>query len=117
MTNEDLKKFEALLDKREKELIDQLNRVANPNPAVPGDFEVRVPNLGNEDDENMDEMTQLNTDFAMEQELEAQLEEVRKTKQKIKDGTYGKCDNCGGEITPERLAAKPDSSLCVNCAK
>jgi len=32
---------------------------------------------------------------------------------RIDDGTYGTCAACGGEIPPERLAAVPYATLCV----
>jgi len=31
-------------------------------------------------------------------------------------GTYGICETCGHPIPPERLAARPASRTCVNCA-
>jgi DnaK suppressor protein len=35
----------------------------------------------------------------------------------IRNGTYGHCRRCKGEITLERLEAQPDAVLCVQCAK
>lgn len=35
----------------------------------------------------------------------------------IKKGTYGKCENCGKQIEPERLKAMPTANLCVNCSR
>lgn len=34
---------------------------------------------------------------------------------KIDDGSYGKCSNCGGAITPKRLEAIPWTTYCVTC--
>ena len=81
-----------------------------------GDFTVRVPSYGDEDDENAQEVTDLDKNFALEQELESKLNSIRKTRQKIKEGTYGKCDNCGTNIAPERLKAAPESNKCITCA-
>jgi DnaK suppressor protein len=36
---------------------------------------------------------------------------------RLDDGTYGVCEECGGEIAPERLEALPYSRLCIQCAK
>lgn len=36
--------------------------------------------------------------------------------QKVEDGTYGKCDGCGGVITKTRLNAIPHTPLCIKCA-
>ena len=33
----------------------------------------------------------------------------------LEDGTYGTCENCGREISPERLEALPYATLCLPC--
>lgn len=116
MTTDELQKLNSNLEQEEKNLIDQLNRIANKNPIVKGDFEVRVPNYGDENDENIRETIDLGRNFAMKQELEIKLESIRKTRQKIKEGTYSKCDKCGLEIAPERLKAMPEAVKCITCA-
>jgi len=116
MTPDELQKLDKDLEKEEKNLTDQLNRIANKNPLAKGDFTVRVPNYGDEDDENTQEITDLDKNFALEQELESRFNSIRKTRQKIKEGTYGKCDNCGAEIASKRLQVKPDAVKCITCA-
>ena len=32
-------------------------------------------------------------------------------------GTYGVCENCGGPIGAERLAARPAARTCIGCAR
>ena len=113
MDKDQLKKLDVTLEQEEKNLTDQLNRIANKNPLVKGDFEVRVPSYGDEDDENTQESVDLDRNFAMAQELESKLNSVRKTREKIKMGTYGKCDNCGSEIPQERLKAMPEAHKCI----
>jgi len=88
MTKDDLQKLDESLEQEEKNLLDQLNRIANKNPQVKGDFEVRVPNYGDEEDENTQELVELDNNFAMTQELETKLNSIRETRQKIKEGTY-----------------------------
>src|SRR3990172_9063508 len=34
---------------------------------------------------------------------------------RLKDKTYGKCQECGGEISTARLEAVPHARLCINC--
>jgi RNA polymerase-binding protein DksA len=34
---------------------------------------------------------------------------------RIEDGTYGKCEGCGGQIAKERLKAVPHARLCIEC--
>lgn len=116
MTKEELQKLDKDLEQEEASLVDQLNNIANKNPLIKGDFEVRVPSYGDEDDENAQEATELDKNIALVQELESKLNSIRKNRQKIKEGTYGKCDNCGSSITPERLKAVPEATKCITCA-
>jgi len=89
MTKDELQKLDDDLEQEEKNLIDQLNMVANKNPLIKGDFEAKVPDYGDEDDENVQEAVDLDKNFALTQELESKLNSIRKTRQKIKEGTYG----------------------------
>ncbi len=34
---------------------------------------------------------------------------------RIKEGQYGICDGCGGEISYKRLQARPVTTLCIEC--
>ena len=113
MTQDELEKLDKTLEQEEKSLVEQLNRIASQSK---GDFTVRVPNYGDEDDENTQEAVDLGRNFAMVQELESHLNSIKKTRQKIKDGTYGKCDNCSVEINSERLKAMPNATKCITCA-
>ena len=36
---------------------------------------------------------------------------------RIEDGSYGICDSCGKDIGEARLAALPEATRCVDCAK
>lgn len=60
--------------------------------------------------------------FEMEKELSlwqnAQdiLAKVEESLARIDDGTYGRCDECGGSIPVARLDVLPYTKLCVDCA-
>ncbi len=47
--------------------------------------------------------------------LKGQLDEVEGALSRIEKGTYGVCARCGDPIPPERLEARPESTLCVAC--
>jgi len=47
--------------------------------------------------------------------LSTMLADVESALGKIDAGSYGVCDSCGNEITPARLAVRPESVLCVGC--
>lgn len=43
------------------------------------------------------------------------LKKVEEAKQKILEGTYGECEDCGDTISQKRLMARPTAGLCINC--
>lgn len=47
--------------------------------------------------------------------LKTQLDAVDAALERIEDGTYGTCANCGNEIAPARLEARPASIYCLDC--
>lgn len=50
--------------------------------------------------------------------LSAHRDDIRKIDEslrKIKEGTYGKCEDCGEEISEERLKVMPSAIYCVDC--
>ncbi|MEX2090531.1 MAG: hypothetical protein WD989_00125 [Candidatus Paceibacterota bacterium] len=87
MTKDELKKLYEDLDQEEKNLRAQLDEVATKNPTVKNDFDVKVPDYGDEDDDNTMESTDLERDLNLSRMLEIKLREVIKTKEEIKNGT------------------------------
>lgn len=49
------------------------------------------------------------------QDLEDQLQAIERALQRVAQGTYGICENCGQTIDPARLEIMPETSLCVRC--
>jgi DnaK suppressor protein len=35
--------------------------------------------------------------------------------ERIEDGSYGKCEECGDEIGVDRMRARPVTTLCIQC--
>ena len=46
----------------------------------------------------------------------SEIASVRRALERIEDGTYGECANCGNAIADGRLEARPESALCIECA-
>jgi len=46
---------------------------------------------------------------------EEQLNAIDQALLRLNEGTYGKCENCGNQIAPERLDIMPAVSLCISC--
>lgn len=43
------------------------------------------------------------------------IKKIQQAQQRIEDGSFGQCDECGEEIGVERLKARPVTTLCINC--
>jgi DnaK suppressor protein len=44
------------------------------------------------------------------------IHELQEALRKMDEGSYGLCDGCGDSITYERLAERPEATLCADCA-
>ena len=42
---------------------------------------------------------------------------IREALDRIENGTYGVCEECGEDISAERLKARPVTTLCIDCKK
>lgn len=51
-------------------------------------------------------------------ELDRDVEELRAVQDalaRLRRGEYGRCQNCGRQISPARLEALPQAALCIDC--
>ena len=55
-------------------------------------------------------------DVEVHDQMRTQLVDVRRALDKLAEGAYGTCEQCGGPIAPERLEVRPWALLCVSCA-
>jgi DnaK suppressor protein len=116
--NELKKKLEAEKVLLEKDLL----KFADKDKKIPYDYDTRFPELdvasrSSAPDENATEIDSYGNLLAVEHALELRLKEVGEALEKIKknDGSYGKCENCPGEIEIERLKANPAAKICLKC--
>ena len=42
---------------------------------------------------------------------------IKEALARIDDGTFGICDECGEDISEQRLKARPVTTLCIDCKK
>jgi DnaK suppressor protein len=53
---------------------------------------------------------------ALIDQAKQRLGEIGSALERIENGTYGRCERCGGPISPGRLAARPTALRCIACA-
>lgn len=103
------------LNKELRETLESLQRVEQEILALSrdSDQEGGVP-ANHMADQGTDvyEMERLNT---FRTELNDRVQMVREAQQRLADGTYGACQRCGRQISPERLEALPWAAYCIEC--
>ena len=117
MDRDDSEKLIKTLTNRLAEIDKELSRIASENPMVKGDFEVKVEDYGKSEEDAGEEAVELDRNQAMVNMLEQERKDIQNTIEKIKTGTYGKCDSCSADINPARLKAMPVAAFCIDCAK
>ena len=106
------KKQREQLDTEFKRLTDEMTQLQNNASSAE---ERREGSPFGKREEEATETLELEKRLALENRIRQEMAKVEHALEKIKNGTYGMCDNCGQPISPERLEALPQASLCLNC--
>lgn len=110
-----IEEFRTLLSAERDRLRGELAAFATPDPKMRGDWDTRFP-TGPEraasashsaQDEQADLREEFETELAQEHVLELRLQEVTRALDRIGQGTFGRCLECGLDISEERLRANP----------
>lgn len=117
MNKDELQKLANNLRERLTEVDKELSAIASENPLVRGDFNVKVEDLGQSQEDVAQEAGELDRQQALVTILEKERKEIVSTLEKIGSGNYGKCEKCSVEISPARLKAVPIAALCIDCAQ
>jgi len=115
LTKKDLKHFEErLLDERRKLLgqLGYLEKTMNQTQRDAGGdlsaYSFHMADMGTDAMEREKAFLFVSAEGRREREIVEAL-------QRIYDGTYGVCENCGNPIARARLEAVPYVRLCVSC--
>lgn len=105
----DLDELAEHLVERKRELSRELERLTEvPDETTAVAFGKRIGDGTNEAVERL-------STTATAMSLSSSLRGIERVLAKLEDGTYGRCDDCGDAIPPERLEARPITSMCVRC--
>jgi RNA polymerase-binding protein DksA len=118
MPRSEMKKFRDLLIKIRKEvggdlshLTDStLNKSARDASGDLSGYSYHMADMASDDYER---------DFTLGRATDEQkrLYSIDEAMKRIEDGSYGLCMQCSKAISKKRLAALPDSELCIDCQK
>jgi len=114
-----LAKLKKLLEERKAKIEKELTSIANKDPRLKGDYDTRFPDFGQPQspDENALKVTAYESTLPIEYALELRLSDINRALEKIKNNTYGRCENCDHAIDLKRLEAMPEARVCLDCQK
>lgn len=112
----DMKKFEDLLRARRKEVLDELSELeevylGKNQRDTSGDvsgYSTHPADMGS--DEAMRDAA-----FSRGEAGGRAIEEIDEALDRLKNGEYGRCENCGTEIPEARLEVVPEARFCIRC--
>jgi RNA polymerase-binding transcription factor DksA len=103
------------LGEEKRRLEEELSKLANKESG--GDYEAKFEDMGRSEEDNAEEVEEYATKVSITETLEKNLKDTTDALEKIENGTYGKCENCSGEIRLERLQVYPAARICMKCSE
>ncbi|MBC2737103.1 MAG: RNA polymerase-binding protein DksA [Desulfobacteraceae bacterium] len=107
MKKKDLDYFKTLLSEQLEELLSQADSTVSGMTAQKENFPDPTDRASLEADRNF--MLRIRD---REHKL---IKKIKKTLDRIEEGTFGICDTCGEDISIERLKARPVTTQCIDC--
>lgn len=120
MDNEKLMYFKNLLLEEKNRVLSTIHKM-NLNDGVGGiaqrEYYQELSLLDNHPADMASEVYEVEKNYALKDNEKNILRQIEDALQKIENGNYGICENCGEPIEEERLEAIPYTTLCSSCAK
>lgn len=114
----DTDRFRTLLTE-ERERVQ--SAIEHLHDGHPGSLENETEELATASDNHMGDVASATLDreidYSLGDNAEQVLADIDAALQRIDDGTYGACTQCGRQITVERLEARPWAALCIDDAR
>ena len=116
MKESSIKKYEALLLKKKKEMLQEMGIVGEAHVnATPkessGDLSSHAYHMADQGTDQMDrEMA-----FMRASKSGRLIYHIDEALLRLNDGSYGKCSECDKAISAARLEAVPHARLCIKC--
>lgn len=115
MKKSDLEKFKKLLLEKRRVMVEEMSGL---NTRFDETLKERTGDLSSHSYHMADQGTD-----AMEREMAAMISSksgrlvyhIDEALRRIENGEYGKCFNCGKQISIARLTAVPHARFCINC--
>ena len=111
LTDDQLAEITNLLDEREKTLSSDVHdELADAEEREYGYLQGALP--GDSGDQSVASM-EADLNLRMTDRHAEELQAIARARERMRDGSYGYCIDCGGEIGFERLRAYPTAERCI----
>jgi DnaK suppressor protein len=107
MKKKDLEYFKELLTKRLEDLLNQADTTVSDMNTPKGNFPDPTDRATYEADRNFE--------LRIRDREHKLIKKVRKALDRIEDGSFGICEECGEEISIKRLKVRPVTTQCIEC--
>lgn len=108
MSKPQLARFRKLLEEKRDDIIKKAKE------TLEEDMTLDTNDLPDEMDLASSEYLQSFT-FRLRGREKSFLDKINKALERIDNGTFGVCEECGDEISVKRLEARPETTLCIRC--
>ena len=108
LTKKELLKFKELLDEKRRAVLDRARK------TLTEDMQLDPSDLPDEMDLASSEYLHSFT-FRLRGREKVFLQKIDHALEKIKEGTFGTCEQCGEPISMKRLEARLETTLCIRC--
>lgn len=117
-----LRELKEKLEKQKVSIEAELEKFAKKDENLKGDWDTRFPKTdggvgGQVLEDAADQVEEYVNLLPIEHNMELRIQDINSALEKIKKGTYGKCENCGKNIDEERLKVLPEARECGKCEK
>ena len=112
----DVERFRDLLQEERQRVVDAIEYLHKENPGSIED-ETDDETTDNHIAETATVTVDREIDYTLEENSENVLSSIDGALERIQEGTYGTCVNCGKAIDEDRLAAIPWATHCIDCKR
>jgi DnaK suppressor protein len=109
LSKKKLESFRNLLDERLNELVEQAYETVDDM----SDYKENLPDPSDRATLESDR----NFTLRIRDRERKLIGKIKDAIERIENGTYGICEECGEDISEKRLRARPVTTLCIDCKK
>jgi DnaK suppressor protein len=82
---------------------------------IEGELEPGEPAQARDTAESGTDMSDADREEAVLEATQGRRDRVQRALDRLDDGSYGRCVDCGRMLSDERLSARPEAERCVDC--